>query len=184
MIKHGFVDLHDWYWIVGKDTNKVFSSAKAIYVSVESKDYVRWTERGHVATRIVSEEELIDAFAHAIPDVVPRIPRALLAYSAKKRLARETGGLAYNGKRIDTSRPAQALIAIAVSRAKPSKTIQWEFADGSVDTLDGAAIEALAAAVWQHVQALLAAQAELAAGISAGSITSIEQIDDVYAAIQ
>lgn len=48
-----------WYWVVGADADRVYSSARGRYVSTEDEAYVAWCAAGR-PTHIASEPELID----------------------------------------------------------------------------------------------------------------------------
>lgn len=51
-------DPYNWYWIVGGDESKLYSSKTGDYVLPTSEDYLAWTSTGGVPTRIASEAEL------------------------------------------------------------------------------------------------------------------------------
>lgn len=50
----------DWYWFVGGDDTRVWSSARAGYFQVSDADYQGWLDEGGAATHIASEAELSD----------------------------------------------------------------------------------------------------------------------------
>jgi hypothetical protein len=70
------------------------------------------------------------------------------------RDAVEFGGITFNGLPVQTDMVTQARLTSALSLValNPSTVIKWEFPDGSIVDLDKATIEALAAAVFGHVQ--------------------------------
>lgn len=173
------VDLNDWYWIVGKDTSKVFSSATARFVPAGDANYARWQEAGRHATHIASEDELVEAFATSLPNIVPRIPRALLAYSARVRAAKEREQWSFEGNAISPAWSEQLLIALAHNAAL--ETIPLVLADGT--TIE-ASVKALSDALLDRLFELAAVQATLAAGITSTKITEPQQIDDAYAAVK
>lgn len=53
----------DWYWIVGGDGTKVFSSASGSMVPVSNATYQAWLADGTLPTRIASKAELGDVLA-------------------------------------------------------------------------------------------------------------------------
>lgn len=65
----------NWYWIVGGDETKLWSSAQVAYVAPTDAAYVSWTEAGNIPTRIASEEELGDVFAAQYPAGWPPTPQ-------------------------------------------------------------------------------------------------------------
>jgi len=70
------------------------------------------------------------------------------------RDAVEFGGITFNGLPVQTDMVTQARLTSALSLValNPATVIKWEFPDGSIVDLDKATIEALAAAVFGHVQ--------------------------------
>lgn len=62
----------NWYWIVGGDTTRVFSSAAAAYVPVNDATYAAWLkDTDHLPTAIASEAELWDVLARSYPAGIP-----------------------------------------------------------------------------------------------------------------
>jgi hypothetical protein len=51
-------NLKDWYWKVGTDIRKVFSSARGIYVPTEDEIYIAWLDAGHIPTLIDNNDSL------------------------------------------------------------------------------------------------------------------------------
>jgi hypothetical protein len=49
---------HKWYWMVGGDATRVYSSALGDYVPVANVDYVAWRADGTVPTKIDTEANL------------------------------------------------------------------------------------------------------------------------------
>jgi hypothetical protein len=70
------------------------------------------------------------------------------------RDAVEFGGITFNGLPVQTNMVTQARLTSALSLValNPATVIKWEFPDGSIVDLDKATVEALAAAVFGHVQ--------------------------------
>lgn len=60
-------DPSNWYWIVDKATDEVYSSAAADYVPVTDSAYTAWLESGGKPTPIDTEENLADVFAAQYP---------------------------------------------------------------------------------------------------------------------
>jgi hypothetical protein len=53
----------DWYWVVGGDETKVYSSAAGDFVRADDATYVEWLSDGTAPTRIASEAELGEVLA-------------------------------------------------------------------------------------------------------------------------
>jgi len=58
-------DPRNWYWIVGGDTSRVYSSRIGNYVSPDNATYVAWLAAGGVTTRILNADELAEVLANA-----------------------------------------------------------------------------------------------------------------------
>lgn len=58
-------DPRNWYWIVGGDETKVYSSAAGDYVPADNATYAAWVAVGGVATRILNSDELAEVLANA-----------------------------------------------------------------------------------------------------------------------
>lgn len=122
-----------------------------------------------------------DVVSFALPAVALDPAEAianLKAYAARKRFEIETGGLLVGGIDVATDRESQALIngAYAAMQLDPGRLIKWKGINGFVE-VDAAAMTAIAEAVASHVQACFAAEAEIVAAISAGTISSKAEID-------
>jgi len=76
----------DHYWIVNGDETRVYSSARAQYVSVDDQTYVAWLagDGGRVPTRIVSEEELLDVLREQAPEVLPAEQKPIVDISDRQ----------------------------------------------------------------------------------------------------
>lgn len=88
------------------------------------------------------------------------------AQLADVRYQHETAGIVFGGARIKTDRESQATITGAYARAlsDPATTVRWKSEDGFV-TLDSAAIIAVGAAVFDHVQGCFSREGDLSAAI-------------------
>lgn len=58
-------DPRNWYWIVGGDETRAYSSAAGDYVPSANATFTAWKAAGGVPTRIASEEELAEVLAQA-----------------------------------------------------------------------------------------------------------------------
>jgi len=82
---------------------------------------------------------------------------------AAYRYQKETGGISINGFQMYTDRDTQGKIQSAAIRAEkdPEFTVQWKTMDGNFITLDASTIIEIGNAVFDHVQACYAREAEL-----------------------
>jgi len=58
-------DPRNWYWIVGGDETKAYSSAAGDYVQADNATYVAWRAAGNNPTRIANADELAEVLATA-----------------------------------------------------------------------------------------------------------------------
>jgi hypothetical protein len=172
-----------WFWFVGGDTTKVFSSATGTYILASDPAYSVFAETNR-ATNIVSEAELIDVLAAQAPSVVFATPTGLTAYAASKRYDKEIGGTTISGVAYPTDRDTQSKLASAVLFAQltPAAVFQWKVADGTFVTLTGLEqIVAVASAIGAFVQGCFALEATTVTAIKAGTITTTAQVDAAFA---
>ncbi|WP_276200279.1 DUF4376 domain-containing protein [Chelatococcus sp. XZ-Ab1] len=111
-------------------------------------------------------------------------PPTLAEYAARRRWQVEIGGTTWSGWPIHTDRGSQSKItseafaALAGLREEPAP---WKFADGQFRPLSNADVIDMAQAARNHVVASFGIEAEILAGIAAGTITTTEQIDAAFA---
>ncbi len=109
----------------------------------------------------------------------------LLEYAAAKRWEREVGGTIWNGWPVLSDRESQNKIvaeALAIEKGERADDDPWKFADGEFRPLTNEQMDDLAATVRLHVRNSYGIEAQLLAGIEAGTITTYEQIDIALAA--
>ena len=122
------------------------------------------------------------AFAAPAPAVFTSVD--LRAYAASARYARETAGITVGTAPIATDRDSQGMItgAWAAAQINPSISVAWKTTSGWV-SINAAQIEAIATAVLNHVQACFAAEQQVDAAITAGTVTTTAQVDAAFAAV-
>lgn len=105
-------------------------------------------------------------------------------YAGRIRFEKETGGVVIGGMAIATDRASQAMLTGAVLRAQmdANVTVKWKTVAGFVE-LSAAQIIAIGTAVGNHVEACFAKEADVAAGIAIGTITTTGQIDAAFAEV-
>jgi hypothetical protein len=175
------IDYARWCWLA--DDGRIYSGKSQTVITDSDPDYLAFTAAGGVPTRWPEDESGNQTDASMAEVVAPAglavgKTNALLNYAAKLRLARETAGIVFNGKRIATDRESQARVdsALGYVLQEPSATISWKTSDGFVE-LDAQAMTLLAKQVGEHVQGLFNTEASVAKKIEAGQITSTQQID-------
>lgn len=108
----------------------------------------------------------------------------LEAYAAQKRWEKEVGGIEVNGLTVATDDRSKTMISGArvAAMANPDFTTAWKGSSGEFVPLDASAVVAISDAVLAHVSNCFAIEAQVLADIEAGAITTVEQIDAVFAA--
>lgn len=118
---------------------------------------------------------VIEEPSHSLPD--------LPAYAARKRWEKEVGGININGLIVATDDRSKTMISGARVAAQndPQFSTQWKAADGTFTTINAAAAIAISDAMLAHVSHCFAIEARVLAGIEAGTISTVEQIDAAFA---
>lgn len=78
----------DWYWFVGGDETKVYSSSAGRFVQLGNAAYRAWLAAGNSPTRIVSSDELAEVLANVKvrPNDVDMLDRYQNAHAGKLTL--------------------------------------------------------------------------------------------------
>lgn len=176
-----------WYWFIGADASRVWSSAANAYVPATDAGFVAFAAAGNPVSRVGSEAELLEVIAVVAPGLVPLFPSSLIAYAARRRYEKETGGIVINGVNVATDDRSKTMLmgARIAASADPAFATPWVAADGSITQIDAATTIAISNAVLAHVQACFQAYSQVAAGISgaAPTVTTPTQIDAAFAAV-
>lgn len=186
----------NWYWLVAGNPG-VYSSAANIYVPVTDPIYRAWCDAGFIPARINSEAEiwpyvssflpawLFDGASFAQPAVGAYMPAQLSNYAASVRYDKEVAGITVGGAALATDRGSQAMINGAFNMAMRDSgfSTQWKTSGGAFQRVDAPTIIALATAVGAHVAVCFAKESEVAAGIAAGTIKTLSDIDAAFAQI-
>ncbi|HDR9022682.1 tail fiber assembly protein [Burkholderia vietnamiensis] len=67
-----FFDVRNWYWIVGDDASRVWSSQRAKFVDVNDAEYVEWLQAGGAPTRIDTIDSLGETLFTQYPAGTPQ----------------------------------------------------------------------------------------------------------------
>jgi hypothetical protein len=171
----------DWYWVVGDDQTKVWSSGRAGWVDVADPAYVAWLARGNGPTPIGSLDELAAVLAADFPAGM------LAVYANVRQWALATGGhvVTVNGVAIpfSTSVESMALIGGKVQRlgmpAAPA-TVNWQTGPTTFVAIPAADFIVAATAVADFVQATFDKLSEIVVGINGGTIRTTADIDAAF----
>jgi hypothetical protein len=191
----------DWYWTINNSL-EVYQSANNVLVPQDDTNYLAWQEThgGLLATPIGTEAELalvlrqrgtqIPAWLLSLDHFIQPSPGAydipqLKGYSGWARYNKSVGGIVVNGIPF----PTDALTLSALNSAmlytsdKQINTFSWKLPDGTFITLDTTGIKNLQSTVASFGQSCFVADDNNCTAIDAGTITGLDAIDVVYAAI-
>lgn len=117
------------------------------------------------------------------PELNP--PPDLKAAAATARFAKESGGITVGGAPVATDRGSQAMLTGAYNSATRDAnwSTVWKTSSGAFLSLNSAQIIGIAVAVSSHVEACFAKEAQVAVAIDAGTVTTVQQVTDAFAAI-
>jgi hypothetical protein len=174
----------DWYWIVGDDRTKVWSSGRAGWVDVADPAYAAWLALGNGPTPIGSLDELAAVLAADYPAGM------LAVYANVRQWALATGGhvVTVNGAAIPfaTSVESMALMGGKVQRlglpGAPA-TVNWQTGPTTFAAIPAADFITAATAVADFVQATFDKLSDILVGISGGAILTTADIDAAFAAM-
>ena len=144
--------------------------------------YVAWLDRMKYAPLKDTMADVEAALAEVFPRGTPR------TYSAFSRWRKASGGLTVTSiseipfLTDPTSRQAVYSAYDFVS-ARSGAIVQWKMSDGSFVAMDQAKLETVTNAISAFVESCFACEGTVAAGIDDGSITTLAQVDDAYAAV-
>jgi hypothetical protein len=188
-------DIRNWYWIVGEQTDRVYSSKSNSYVPVDDPDYVAFLESGSKPSPIATEAEIWPCvsvfmdpalfngttFAQPAPDSYSK--DQLLAHAHAKRWHKENGGTELDGMPISTDDRSKILIdgQRIAAEADSSWTTIWHGADGKLYPVNATKMIAISDALNAHVRACFTTYARLSDDIAAGKITTLKQIEAAFA---
>ncbi|WP_038384937.1 DUF4376 domain-containing protein [Bradyrhizobium elkanii] len=192
-------DARDWYWFVGGDTTKVYSSARNVYVDPASdSNYATWRQNQSLdqAPPIATEEDIwgyvqafqplwlwdSDAKLIAQPAEGQYTKQQLRNYNATVRFNKVTGGMTAAGVPIKTDDRSRNFIqggrAAAVDDA--TFTTKWYGSDGNFYDVDAATMKSMADALGKHTNDCYTVFSQTDDGIVANTITTLAQIDTAY----
>lgn len=124
--------------------------------------------------------DMWDGSAFSAPPLPPPTITELNNYASAKRWQVEIGGVSVAGTPVRTDEKSQAKItgAIQLLAADPTiASIDWEAQPGIWEALDAETMKTIGIAVGRHVQACFTCLKAVQEEITAGTITTFEQID-------
>lgn len=187
----------NWYWIIGGSKTDAYSSKSNTLVDVSDQGYTEFLA-AYAPNQIATEAEL----AEVLKNTVVQIPKwmwdapsfiqpavgeydkgQLAAYAADAQFRKTTGGAVINGLPFATDPATMMTLNSAHMIDKQSNAFSWKLPDGSFITLDQNGVKALQACIVGFLQSCFACEDAVLAAIEAGTTTTLEQIDEAFAAI-
>lgn len=181
---------YDWYWLA--DDGRLYGSAKQESATAADPDYVAWTDAGNVAT-IWPRDDAGNQTDDALQDVLAPYGMFvnLAYYSADARYRRENSGITITsiGGAIPfgsdlASRNAVDTAWGYMNSKGTTNSISWKMADGSFITMSTAQVTTLMTDISTFIQYCFETENANLAAINGGTMTTREQIDAAFAAIQ
>jgi len=199
-------DPHNHYWAIGGSATEVYASNRNIMVPVADPAYQAWLAefaQDGLQTPINSPTQIADletlraviAPINILPEwlIVTKptfiqpaegtyTKEQLIEYSADRRWREELTGINVGGYDVKTERVDQALTATAAGAAKENLTGNYDYkiADGTFVVLTGAQLVSTSVAISNHVQACFTVEKTTHDAITAGIVTTLEQVDAAY----
>lgn len=115
--------------------------------------------------------------------IPPSIDSAsLVAYAASRRHSKEVGGITVSGVQISTDdRSKQMILGARIAAGADAEfTTPWVGIRGEIETLNAEQVIDLSDAVLDHVRSCFTLFASVVSGISDGTITTREQVDEAF----
>jgi hypothetical protein len=188
----------DWYWYVGASTTQVYASARNIYVDPTTDTaFLAWKAMNGDAFPIPNEAEiwfyvqefqppwLFDGTICAQPAVGAYTETQLTAYAATVRYNTNVGGMTASGIPVATDDHGKLNLNDARVNAEKdsSYTTTWVGTDGNHYAVNATTIIAMSDAVAVHTDNCITTYDTVVADITAGTTTTLAEIDAAFAAI-
>lgn len=188
------VDPRSNYWIVG---GQVFSSRRNIYVPVNDPDYTTWLSSHPAPHTLANEAELwgvinnmdqsylpawlFDGTSFVQPAVGQYAKAQLAAYSGMRRYEAEIQGTLSAGQAMRTDRVSRTAAdqVLAYIKENPTVTVNWKTMTG-FEAVDLARMVAMVTDINHHVQECFDIENNVFTAITAGTTTTLAQIDTAY----
>jgi hypothetical protein len=179
----------NWYWFVGSDQTRVYSSARNTYVDAGTdQDYLAWKASNWTVT-IEDEPTLWQSYMKDVlpatafngetfsqPAVGEYTKPQLQSYSEEARVKKENGGIVVDGVpvRTDTAGVQNAYLASS-AQTQPTR---WVGGDGKVYKIK--AVQPILDGITSNFTRCVETYADLQPKIESGEVTTPQQIDDAF----
>lgn len=175
-------DVADWFWIVGGDASKVWSSAAAGYVQTGAAAYASFLDDGNHPQTSESMEALLALFAAQCPS------GSLLTYANFKQWNVATGGYVATVGELQipfkTDVSSLSLITgkvVSITQPDGPQSVDWQVGPYSIISIEADDFLAAARAVDIFVQGTFTTLKTVFEKIADGTFTTRDQIDQAFA---
>lgn len=189
----------DWYWFVGGDQSRVYTSYRNIYVDPTTDvEFGEWAALTNANPYPVDNEGEIWYYVQdylplflwngetmSQPAVGAWTEDQLNNYNTSVRFDHINEGMIAAGVPVRTDDYSRGLIqgGLASAQADPNFVTQWFGSDGQFYTVDAAQMTQIATIVGKHTNDCYSVFATVSNGIKLITITTLTQIDDAYAGL-
>lgn len=130
---------------------------------------------------IIAPDDLVVQLQALIADPSSGLKARLSAYASDKRWRKEIGGFNFNGITVPTDDRAKLLLMGAAGGMEDGSSAPLIVGGVNYGTMTKAQFQAINSALTDHVQATFPLLAGAISAINAGTITTVEQIDEHFA---
>lgn len=184
----GYSAPRNWYWIA--DDGRIFGSAAETIVDDTDQGYKDFLAAGKLATPWPKDDagNQTDAVLQSVLTPYNKFVN-LTYYTANARYLRAGGGVTVTSLSSVPflTDPTNRNIVNSAWNYSTSQTgtwsVQWKMQDGSFVLLSKAQMQTLALDMSNYVEKCFACEHDTVAAISAGTITTRQQVDNAFAAI-
>lgn len=174
----------DWYYIIGGDQANVYSSSRLLMVPVSDYTYQEWLA-AKAPIQPMPFATMRDLEVH-MSGAYPR--GTLKSYNGFSRYNREVSGVVVNSITpipFTTDFASRNAMANANEYVKitPGSTVNWKMSDGSFVNLNAAQLTTVTTNMATFLQNCFNCENANVTAIDGGTLTTLQQIDDAFAAI-
>jgi hypothetical protein len=192
------LNLNNWYWYVGGNTTKVYSSSRNIYVDPQvDPDYANWAQNYTSPNNVDTEPELwaivsslfpawfFDGNTFIQPALGVYTKTQLISYAAQVRYNTQIGGTVASGVPVATDDRGMMLINSArwAADGNPSWTTIWVGTDGQHYSINQSQMIEITAIVTNRTEQTYTTYNGVVNNINNQVITDLPDIDSAFAGI-
>ena len=180
----GMGSIWQHFWLA--DNGRVFDSQQQLLTTNQNESYVDWVSRGFTPTPWPRDDAGIQTY-DALQDVLRsyNIFLDLSYYAGHARATRMSQGITVNGLPFSTDPLTYGSLnsAVIYTTARTTDLCSWKLPDGSFITLSNTDLAALHDMSNSFAQSCFQCEDETLAKIEAGTVTTREEVDALFAAV-